>query len=73
MDNRQIGKNHRVGYRTPDRDLDPPDEPEMEDCPDCRGEGETKDSAGWVSYCETCDGTGRVIKKIVNIHDEGEY
>ena len=28
---RQIGINHRVGYRTPDINLDPPDEPVDED------------------------------------------
>ena len=42
MTNRQIPLQKRVGYRTPDLNLDPPDSPpvdkdgnEIEYCPDC--------------------------------------
>ncbi len=54
--------------------LDSTAEPEYEECPDCGGTGKEERSCKWHDReCATCNGSGQVIKRRVDIFEEGEY
>jgi len=68
----QIPPQKRAGYRTPDCNLEPPEEGEYEKCDECEGKGWTWQKVDMIpgqtvtDTCPKCNGTGRVEKEATN-------